>query len=64
MTVVTAITKVRVEKACELLKTEKGSVSQVAEMVGYEDENYFGRVFKKYTGQTPAQYRKGQFEQL
>ena len=59
MTIVTAIIKVRMEKACELLKTKKGSVAQVAEMVGYEDENYFGRVFKKYTGQTPAQYRRG-----
>lgn len=59
MTIVTAIIKVRMEKACELLKTRKGSVAQVAEMVGYEDENYFGRVFKKYTGQTPAQYRRG-----
>lgn len=62
MTIVTAITKVRMERACELLKTEKGSVAQVAEMLGYEDENYFGRVFKKYTGQTPVQYRRGQSE--
>lgn len=46
MTVVTAIIKMRMEKACELLKTGKKSVAQVAEMVGYEDENYFGRVFK------------------
>ena len=62
MTIVTAITKMRMEKACELLKTGKRSVVQVAEMVGYEDENYFGRVFKKYTGQTPARYRRGQSE--
>ncbi|MCX4351128.1 MAG: response regulator [Lachnospiraceae bacterium] len=62
MTIVTAITKMRIEKACELLKTGKRSVAQVAEMVGYEDENYFGRVFKKHTGQTPAQYRRGQSE--
>lgn len=62
MTIVTAIIKVRMEKACELLRTGKKSVAQVAEMVGYEDENYFGRVFKKYTGMTPAQYRRGQSE--
>lgn len=62
MTVVTAIIKVRMEKACELLKAGKKSVAQVAEMVGYEDENYFGRVFKKHTGLTPAQYKKGQSE--
>ena len=62
MTVVTAIIKVRMEKACELLKMGKKSVAQVAEMVGYEDESYFGRVFKKHTGLTPAQYKKGQSE--
>lgn len=58
MTVVTAITKVRMEKACELLKGGGFNVAQVAEMVGYKDENYFGRIFKKYTGMTPAQYRR------
>lgn len=62
MTVVTAIIKMRMEKACELLKMGKKSVAQVAEMVGYEDENYFGRVFKKHTGLTPAQYKKAQSE--
>ncbi|MDO4331903.1 MAG: response regulator [Eubacteriales bacterium] len=58
MTVVTAIMKVRMKKACELLQTGNLSVTQVAEMVGYEDENYFGRIFKKYMGMTPAQYRR------
>lgn len=57
-TVVTAIMKVRTEKACELLLSGNLSVAQVAEMVGYEDENYFGRIFKKYMGMTPAQYRR------
>lgn len=58
MTVVTAITQVRMEKACELLEEGTMSVARIAELVGYEDENYFGRIFKKQTGYTPVQYRK------
>ncbi len=61
-TVVNSIMEVRMEKACELLKAGEKSVAQVGEIVGYEDENYFGRVFKKYTGQSPAQYRRERSE--
>lgn len=39
-----------------LLSTE--SVSDIAYSVGYEDVNFFIRVFKKYFGVTPNQYRK------
>lgn len=60
MTVVTAIIQVRMRKACELLREGQKSVAQIAELVGYEDENYFGRVFKKHMGITPAQYRRKQ----
>lgn len=34
------------------------SVSDIAYSVGYEDVNFFIRVFKKYFGVTPNQYRK------
>ncbi|AIQ54936.1 hypothetical protein R70331_27885 [Paenibacillus sp. FSL R7-0331] len=33
-------------------------LSQISELVGYEDEKYFSRVFKKATGLTPREYRK------
>lgn len=58
MTVMTAIIQVRMEKSCELLKEGKRSIAQIAELVGYEDENYFSRVFKKNKGVTPAQWRR------
>jgi len=48
----------RVQKAKELLKNEKLSVDEVADMVGYHDYSYFIRVFKKVTGISPSQYRK------
>lgn len=58
MTVVNFILKIRMERACELLKKEDWNITQIGEMTGYEDANYFCRVFRKYFGITPMQYRK------
>lgn len=52
------ITEVRMEKAREYLKDTGLSVIEIAESVGYEDSQYFFRVFKKTTGVTPLQYRQ------
>ena len=40
------------------------SVKQVAAELGYEDEAYFGRFFKKHTGQRPTEFRKMAREQI
>lgn len=48
----------RIEKACELLKNTNSTISDIAQIVGYEDTQYFYRVFKKAVGQTPLEYRK------
>lgn len=58
MTVVHFILEMRMERACELLNKEEWNITQIAEMTGYEDTNYFCRVFKKQIGMTPMQYRK------
>ena len=42
----------------ELEITELFHVMDVSEFVGYEDSNYFIKVFKKYTGVTPSNYRE------
>ncbi|MDR0269211.1 response regulator [Paenibacillus sp.] len=52
---------VRIEKAKLLLLNPQLRISQVAEMVGYQDEKYFSKVFKKLEGRTPNEYRKEQF---
>jgi Response regulator containing CheY-like receiver domain and AraC-type DNA-binding domain len=51
------LTDIRIEKACQLLKHTQGTISEIAQTVGYEDSQYFYRVFKKTTGQTPLEYR-------
>lgn len=50
--------KVRVEKACELLRAEELSISEVAHQVGYEDVQFFYTVFKRILNMTPKEYRK------
>jgi AraC-like DNA-binding protein len=45
------------ERACLLLRGPL-SIEQVAERVGYGDVSNFGRAFKRWTGLTPAAYRK------
>ena len=48
----------RVEAATRLLLFGNQSVESVARKCGYEDALYFSRIFKKYTGLSPREYRK------
>ena len=52
------VTTRRIELACELLKTTKMSIIEVAEQVGFASCSYFIRVFKAETGLTPTTYRQ------
>ena len=40
------------------------SVKQIAAELGFEDEAYFGRFFKKHTGQRPTDFRREARAQL
>lgn len=59
MSITEYLKQVRVRKAQHLLRNSTRSVTEVAAAVGYSDPNYFARVFKNLTGQTPHQFRKG-----
>lgn len=48
----------RMNSAKLLLQNPSLRLAQVAEMVGYQDEKYFSKVFKKMEGMTPGEYRK------
>lgn len=51
------LTEVRINKAVELLKEESLNIKEIAYEVGYQDPNYFSRVFKKIVGISPKDYR-------
>jgi AraC-like DNA-binding protein len=53
-----AIVSARVERARLLLTESSLSISQVADMLGYENVYFFSRQFKAKAGHTPSQYRK------
>ena len=50
----------RMDKAMELLTETDLRIGDVAEETGWENPNYFSTQFKKKTGKTPVEYRKGQ----
>ena len=50
----TYLTKIRLEKAKEILLTGKYTVNEVARMVGFRDASYFSSVFKKHYNQSPS----------
>lgn len=49
----------RIYKACRLLQTTSLAVSDIARKVGFQDVNYFSRVFKQRQHLTPLEFRKG-----
>jgi two-component system, response regulator YesN len=52
------LTKVRIEKAKEMLLEPNTLVYEVSEKVGYKNVPYFSTIFKKYTGMNPTDYVK------
>ena len=48
---------VRVEESKRLLSNTDHSIIDIALATGFEDQSYFSKVFKKYTGLTPKQFR-------
>ena len=52
------LTKIRMERAKQLLRKTEHKVYVIAEMVGYTDYPYFSQVFKKHTGITAGEYRE------
>ncbi len=52
------LNKIRVQKAAEMLRDDRYSISEISDLVGYSDHSYFTKVFKKWTGLSPSQYRR------
>ena len=52
------LSDIRIEHAEELLQNPDQKMYQIAKAVGYDNDKYFFRIFKKRIGMTPEQYRK------
>lgn len=51
----------RIEESKQLLKSGLYQNAVIASMTGFQNEFYFSKVFKKYTGITPSEYKKNVF---
>lgn len=51
--------KLRIERACTYLEQNYLKTYEIAYRVGFRDEKYFSRVFKKVKGMSPKEYRTG-----
>ena len=58
MTVNEYVTFLRLEKAKHLLVFSSQSISEISEKCGFSYSYYFAKVFCKYTGTTPAKFRR------
>lgn len=54
----TFLNKLRIEKSKSMLLSTILSGAEIGGLVGFEDQSYFTKTFKRFTGVTPDQYRK------
>lgn len=53
------MTRMRMERAKELLIRTDETVANIAQLCGYTDNVYFTRIFRKHCGMTPSRFREG-----
>lgn len=56
------ITKLKINKAKKLIRKGTYTFSQISDMLCFDNQHYFSRVFKKVTNFTPTQYKNSIFE--
>ena len=52
------LNRIRIEKSKKLLLNENINLADISNMVGYEEQSYFSKVFKRITGKSPLQFRR------
>lgn len=52
------LTRTRINHAKTLLSDPSYSIKEICVMSGYSDPNYFSRIFKKWTDESPSEYRE------
>ncbi len=52
------LVRLRLEKATELLQTTRLSITEIAMATGFSSSQHLSRVFRRYRGETPSQWRE------
>ncbi len=52
------INKQKLKKAKELIRTSNMNISEISDYLSFDNPHYFCRVFKKFCGMTPSEFRK------
>ena len=52
------VTKIRIRYSMALLYNSDLTIDEIAEQCGFQNANYFSKVFKKYTNMSPTDFRK------
>ena len=59
VTITQYIENLRCKKAAEMLRSGTAPIQEISSYVGYDDNNYFVKVFRRQFGVTPSEYRAG-----
>ena len=54
------VAHVRFKNACDLLRNSTLRISEIAFAVGFQSLSQFNRVFKRFSGESPTQYREAE----
>lgn len=57
VSMVTRLNEIRIDHGKKLLRSTNAKIVDIAIQIGYNDEKYFIKIFKKFTGMTPNEYR-------
>ena len=49
---------IRIKKAQQLLLHTRQTINEIADVIGYNNTNYFSKMFKKLNGLTPKEFRE------
>lgn len=52
------LSELRISKSKAMLLTTNASIAEICDRCGFDDQSYFTKVFKKYTGVTPGRFRE------
>lgn len=58
LTLIEYLNTIRIKESQILLRKTDYSITDIAGLVGYENQTYFGRIFKRISGMSPRDYRK------